>query len=232
MFPRWLGKNYVFVGLFPGRFPTRAKRMSRRFILGLAVAMWCLGVGLGVSHMLTFQLTPAPAGGAAERWPEGSHLPAPRSQPTLVVFVHPRCACSRATMAELSRLEAECADRLALQIAFVLPPGTHADWEQTALVRAANAIPGALVSLDADGEEAGRFGARTSGETLLYGADGRLLFHGGITPSRGHEGDNRGRAAIAALVNEGRADCAATAVFGCSLLGHWGGGKGLDTAGK
>ena len=37
-----------------------------------------------------------------------------------------------------------------------------------------------------------RFGAETSGQTLLYDRDGRLLFSGGTTGSRGHDGDNAG----------------------------------------
>ena len=48
---------------------------------------------------------------------------------------------------------------------------------------------------------------------------GRLLFRGGITPSRGHEGDNAGRRRIASLLANGSADGRQTRVFGCPLRG-------------
>jgi len=46
-----------------------------------------------------------------------------------------------------------------------------------------------------------RFGAETSGHTLLFDSGGRLLLSGGITDSRGHAGDNAGENAIVALIN-------------------------------
>ena len=49
---------------------------------------------------------------------------------------------------------------------------------------------------DDDGAEARRFGAETSGQTLLYDARGALAFSGGITGARGHAGDNAGRASL------------------------------------
>jgi hypothetical protein len=68
------------------------------------------------------------------------------------------------------------------------PPG----WERTDLWRSAAAIPGVTVRADPEGREAQRFGAVTSGHVLLYDRAGQLLFTGGITGSRGHEGDNAG----------------------------------------
>ena len=86
-----------------------------------------------------------------------------------------------------------------------------------AVVAQAAAIPGAQVLRDAGGVEAARFQAATSGQTLLYSAEGDLLFNGGITSARGHAGDNFGKSAIISLVNGGRAEHAETPVFGCTL---------------
>jgi hypothetical protein len=71
---------------------------------------------------------------------------------------------------------------------------------------------------DADGSEARRFGAETSGHTLLFDPNGSLLFSGGITASRGHAGRNAGESAIIAAVNGKRTDRTGTPVFGCSLI--------------
>ena len=54
--------------------------------------------------------------------------------------------------------------------------------------------------------------------TVLYDAAGHLLFHGGITPSRGHSGDNAGSQAIAALLTHHLADRQHTPVFGCDVF--------------
>jgi hypothetical protein len=73
---------------------------------------------------------------------------------------------------------------------------------------------------DRGGVEAKRFGARTSGEVLLYSAVGRLLFFGGITGSRGHEGDNYGLTSLASFLTATPSESAVTAgspVFGCAL---------------
>lgn len=71
---------------------------------------------------------------------------------------------------------------------------------------------------DGDGVEAKRFGAFTSGQALLYDAQGQLRFSGGITDSRGHEGDNAGREAIEAILAGKTATTTLTDVFGCGLF--------------
>jgi hypothetical protein len=71
---------------------------------------------------------------------------------------------------------------------------------------------------DPGGCEAARFGAQTSGDVLLYGADARLLFRGGITPGRGHVGDNPGWDAIIRLISGGSTSLSEAPVFGCPLF--------------
>src|SRR5262249_57501676 len=92
-----------------------------------------------------------------------------------------------------------------------------ADEEKTDLWSSAERIPGVSVALDAGGAEAKRFGAETSGAVVLYDPAGRLVFHGGITAARGHEGDSFGQQRIAAFLSGARADRADAPVFGCAL---------------
>jgi len=113
---------------------------------------------------------------------------------------------------------ARAGDRLTADVLFVTPPGASGGWEATDLWRGAAAIPGVTVVDDLDGVEARRFGALTSGQVLLYDAGGQLRFSGGITPARGHAGDNAGRSAIVALVESASSAPVETPVFGCSLL--------------
>jgi hypothetical protein len=151
-------------------------------------------------------------------WPEASRLERDRSQPVLVMFIHPHCSCSRASLGELERLIAECQGRFRAHLLFIQPDGTPAGWADTDLWRRAAAIPGANVSLDAAGAEARRFGSETSGHVVLYAPDGRLLFHGGITIARGHEGDSPGRAALRSLLRGEDTTPALVPVFGCALF--------------
>jgi hypothetical protein len=113
---------------------------------------------------------------------------------------------------------ATTANQLSVVIIFALPSGVPAGWEKGDLWNAAARLPGVRVVLDKNGVETRRFRVKGSGHTLLYAPSGRLLFGGGITPSRGHEGDNPGQSAIISLVQTGHASISQTPVFGCSLL--------------
>ncbi len=104
-----------------------------------------------------------------------------------------------------------------IQVVFFRPKSASPGWEQTRLWHEAAAIPGVCVGVDPGGVEARRFGAATSGHVFLYDVAGRLRFCGGITPSRGHEGDNPGRDAILARLLGGEAGTEPALVFGCPL---------------
>jgi len=115
-------------------------------------------------------------------------------------------------------LLARVPEQPAVHILFVRPEGMEPDWHESALWRQAREIPGSVLELDDGGRQAALFGAHTSGETLLYDRDGRLSFHGGITPARGHEGDNVGAERIVARLTGGSSDGPDGAVFGCALM--------------
>jgi hypothetical protein len=110
--------------------------------------------------------------------------------------------------------------RLMAHVIFIKPEGVDSDWEKTDTWNSAAEIPGVTVTRDDQGVESQLFGAQTSGQAMLYGNDGKLLFKGGITVGRGQEGDSAGAAAIAALVNEEPATLTETNVFGCPLFAH------------
>jgi hypothetical protein len=90
-------------------------------------------------------------------------------------------------------------------------------WEKTDLWHSAAMIPGVVPISDKDGLEAIRFGAETSGQVMLYSAQGELLFRGGITVARGHQGGNPGFDTLLACLTEGKADPTPWPVFGCPL---------------
>jgi hypothetical protein len=184
----------------------------------VAVVIWLAAVGAALAWVEAYGRTEGATGPVAKRWPAGTSLVLSRSLPTLVVFVHPHCPCSRATLGELEVLLAHYQRRVATRVVFLRPAGFAAEWVETDLFRTARGLHGVDVIRDDEGCETRRFGAQVSGEILLYDPDGVLLFRGGITASRGHHGDNAFRTTIEALLTGQRPQGPVRApVFGCSL---------------
>jgi hypothetical protein len=181
--------------------------------------LWFGAVVTGLSLVARYDNTPGPAADAPEVWPAPSGVTLDPDRPTLVMLAHPRCACTRASVTELAEVMARAAHRPKAYVVFIKPGGVAARWEQTDLWKSAAEIPGVTVLRDDGGDEARRFGASTSGQTLVYAPDGRLLFSGGATGARGHAGNNHGRAALLAILSGEQPDRTSTPVFGCSLFG-------------
>lgn len=184
-------------------------------ILGL---LWSVGVGAGLYVMWHYDTTPGQGGEAPALWPAESRLARHTVLPTLVMLVHPRCSCSRASLEELARLLTRFQDRVSATVLFYTPAEGAPQWEQTDLWHTIAALPGAQAVRDLNGAEARLFQAHTSGYTVLYDSTGHLLFHGGITPSRGHVGDNAGSHAIATVLAQQQPERQDTFVFGCDLF--------------
>ena len=193
-----------------------------KILLTACLAVWLSVVGFGTFYLYRYENTPGNGAVTTHHehpafFPSQSRIKRDERQPTLVVFAHPHCPCTRATIQELSKLMTEVRGRLSARVLFVKPAGFSGDWAETDLWKNAAAIPGVEVALDDEGGEATLFGAETSGSTLLFDAGGTLRFRGGITASRGHEGDNAGRRSIIDFVTKDAAEREETFVFGCPL---------------
>ena len=162
-------------------------------------------------------MTPGESAAAPSQWPEGASIPQAENAHTLVMLVHPRCSCTRASMAELAKIMTRLEGAAKAYVMFMKPADFPEDWEKTDLWRRAQAIPGVTPILDEGGREAARFGARTSGQIVAFDPSGKLVFAGGVTGGRGHEGDNIGESRLISLVTQGRADSARSSVYGCEL---------------
>ena len=194
--------------------PRRRKTLLLTGLLGIT---WAAGIVLGLRILFAYESKPGTVGAVPTEWPSASRVERLTDRPTLIMLAYPRCPCTRASVAALGQLMARIPGKVYAYVLFLKPEPAGVEWEDTDLRRSAAAIPGVKVVSDIDGVEARRFGAETSGHTLLFGPDGRLLFSGGITESRGHVGDNSGERAIEALVNNQSPTRTATFVFGCAL---------------
>jgi hypothetical protein len=180
--------------------------------------VWLGVVVAGMGVIARWDNEPGVAAHASSHWPAGSAIVRDPARPTLVMLAHPRCSCTRASLAELSELMARVKSRPKAYVVYIKPGGTAAEWERTELWQDAVRIPDVTVLRDDKGVEAQRFGAETSGQTFLYDANGELLFSGGTTGSRGHAGDNAGRASLVALLNHEAEHGSRASVFGCPLF--------------
>ena len=178
--------------------------MTQKLLFSLLmVLLWLGGAVFGFACLGQRDSTAGDAGHPPAQWQPSPLAALDPAKPTLVMLVHPQCPCSRASLSELNHLMALCPNRAAVRGVCMKPHGCTQAWVKTALWRQASAIPGVRACVDDNGNAARRFGAATSGETLLYAPSGRLLYGGGLTGARGHEGDNAGLSAVAALLEAG-----------------------------
>jgi hypothetical protein len=189
----------------------------RRVIVPAGLAVWLLGIVGATVLVWRYKMAPAAVADAPVKWPSSSTLRIATDRPSLVFVAHPQCPCTVASIAELARLSDELQGHAQIDILLVRPVGTDDGFEDGAIAERAARIRGARVHVDIDGVEADRFGAHASGTTLLYSRDGTLVFRGGLTISRGHEGRSAAHDRIVALVKSDRSDAVAeTPVFGCA----------------
>jgi hypothetical protein len=192
---------------------------SRKLVVGaIACALWLGVVITAMMALVQKSITPGDGGDPSKRWPGGTAIGLNEKIPTLVMFIHPRCPCTRATLGELERLLARCSGRVSTHLVFIHPINTGRDWVNTDLFRRASAIPEVRIHVDRTGEETKRFNCKTSGHAMLYGTDGSLIFEGGMTRARGHSGDNPGRSALVNLLENKHPLVVNTPVFGCPLV--------------
>ena len=173
----------------------------------------------GMATLFTFDQTAGAVSAVPVQWPSASVIGHPGRNGALLVFVHPYCSCTVATIHEIATLSAgrnSQNGRPSTTVLFYRP--RNSGWRPGKLwSQVESEIPGARAAWDDDGREARRFGARTSGYTLLYDAQGDLLFKGGVTGSRGHEGGNFGIDQLRASIDTGRPAPRGSLVFGCAL---------------
>ncbi len=195
-----------------------SKRNLRTVGLASSGSIWVLGVGLGFALLGSYENRPGEKGILQSSWPGDSQIPLDPRRPTLVMLAHPRCPCTRATINELAHIMTQCQGRVAAYVLFWKPSHFPAGWDQIDLWSSAADIPGVEVRCDEGGQEARRFGARTSGQVYLFHPDGQMIFRGGITGARGHIGSSPGREAVTSFLTDGTALIEQSPVYGCPLF--------------
>lgn len=203
--------------------------LFRTRALPLLIVGWLGTIALGLGALGHYAATPAPSGQAPLAWPDKAPggLTLAGDALTIVLAVHPRCPCTRASISELERSVAQ-APTPARVYALVFEPEPalndqgFADsgsdrFARTRIVERLSRVPGVEIIADPGSRIAGRFGAMTSGHAVVYDQGGALRYSGGLTPTRAHEGPNTGSASIRNLIHGSEALAPRAPVYGCPL---------------
>lgn len=190
----------------------------------LIIVGWLGLVACGLGALANYGATPGAVGEVPNVWPTNtaSGLTLAEERHTLVLAVHPRCPCTRSTINELARALGASQEQPTIY-ALIFEPALEDDTDpdesfaRTQIRTRLSDLPGVVMVRDPGSEIASRFGAMTSGHTLVYDADGSLRFSGGLTPTRAHEGPNTGSASLIELLNGGAAIADDAPVYGCPL---------------
>lgn len=182
----------------------------------VVLVLWTIAVMIGVALWWRYESHPGERGIAPRKWPASSRIARNANGATLLVFLHPNCPCSKATVHSLQNVLATLPGTPP-QIIFVIRPAASDDWRARSLIAQAADTSGARFFYDDDESEIRRFATRVSGHVLLYDKRGSLAFDGGVTAQRGQEGPNLSEDRLRALLNGPGGTPIQTVVFGCPL---------------
>jgi hypothetical protein len=149
-----------------------------------AVSSWATACAVVFIVVWRFEATPGPSVASIPDWPSGCTIERSPGVSLAILFLHPGCPCSMASIEEL-RLGIGTGWDGDVHVVMYSPDGENEDWVRGEQWEAALRIPRAKLHVDPGGRLAGQFNAVTSGHAAIYDGDGRLKFAGGLTPSRG-----------------------------------------------
>src|SRR5262245_54934677 len=87
---------------------SRPGPLSRTAGVSLALLAWVAAIVGGALCAERYAATPGTIHGGATRWPGNGACSLSSARPTLLMFAHPRCPCTRASLEELLILASHC----------------------------------------------------------------------------------------------------------------------------
>ncbi len=76
--------------------------ISRDTVYSLAAGIWLTLIAIGLGFLMRYANAPGDRGNPLIAWPVDSVVTRSKTRPTLLVFAHPKCPCTRATIDELA----------------------------------------------------------------------------------------------------------------------------------
>ena len=106
----------------------RLKRSRQRWAILTATVIWGLAVAIGFLALQLHGASSGQSGSAVEHWPRRSRIPLTTGRPTLIVAVHPLCACTRASVWELTHVLTRCEAQVEVYIFIFRPEHSGHGW--------------------------------------------------------------------------------------------------------
>ena len=100
--------------------------------------VWGLVIGSGMLLFEIYSFQPGQAGSPPAWWPEESLIPRDADRSTLLIFLHPRCPCSQASVEELAYILSQTRRRVTPHALLFSP--TH-PWRQRARPASKRRLP-------------------------------------------------------------------------------------------
>lgn len=200
-----------------GKFTSRMNKVT--------IGLWATAVVVGFVFLWDYSNAPGVAGKPPKSWPKNAFVELTEGYSTLLIFAHPKCSCTEATFSELQRMLPHILEKVKIHVVFYHPHEFDLNWVKSDLFKLAQSLPIQSVIIDSKKQVINQFRPKTSGQVYLYSQNGDLVYSGGITPSRGHEGDSEGKKAVYSWVLESKLYKPTAFVFGCSLFHNGEGGS-------
>src|SRR5712692_427394 len=116
--------------------------LRKQAVTSAAVVLWIPAVAFGINVLWKYSTTPGHPGAPPLDWPASAPVERVNGRAALVMFAHPLCECSKATLGELAIIMAHAPGQVDADVFFYLPAREPGTWARTDLWRSAGAIPG------------------------------------------------------------------------------------------
>src|SRR5262245_44591735 len=97
--------------------------------------IWLSSIVVALALIAKYSNAPGRSGAIPQHWPAQSLIVPDSKRPTLIMFAHPHCPCTRASLGELDALMARCRGQFSTHVVFVKPAGLTDDLSKTELWR-------------------------------------------------------------------------------------------------
>lgn len=188
-------------------------------ILTATVVLWLIGTGCGFVWLMDHDFEYGrPSTGKVIDWTalkEATSDPFCTDDTIMVMAIHPRCPCTRASLNELE-LQLTRA-QVPVRLYFLTYCDSSGEYKHTTITEKANTMPHSLLLSDPEGQMAKSFGLHQSGALLIGNSRGETQFVGGITTSRSCAGDNPGARAVHSILRGRAPESLRSPVFGCLI---------------
>src|SRR5262245_57906533 len=138
--------------------PEQRMGLAGTISIGASLCVIAIAVVVAMGALWKYDSSPGVQGKTPLVWPSASRIAPPNDRPVLIMFAHPMCFCSRASLTELRELLSGLEGRVAAHVLVLEPSGTDSVWRNQGFRARAGAIPSVTVTLDENGSEATRFG--------------------------------------------------------------------------